>query len=116
MPKPKSKSTSRTKSRAQSGSRPGSKDSGFKLVGSEKKSKTEQRDAADDDAPKTLHFPEHTPWGDRTAEPEAPSDIIDSIDRQIDRAQEALGRLEEDADVLFRITDDDPDDDTPAAA
>ena len=88
----------------------------FKLVGSDKQKKSDKRNSTDDDALKTLHFPERTPWGDRKDDPEAPADILDSIERQIDRAQDALGQLDENTDVLFRITDDDNDNDTPTAA
>lgn len=91
--------------------------SSFKLVGSDKQSKSDKRNAAkDDDAPKTLHFPEHTPWGDRKDDADKPSDVIESIEGQIDRVQATLDRLDEDTDVLFRIDSDDRDDDTPSAA
>jgi hypothetical protein len=92
--------------------------SSFKLVGSDKQSKSDKRDAADSDtAPKTLHFPEHTPWGDHSPSDDSPADILETIEGQIDRAQAALDRLDEDTDVLFRIDSDEHDDDnTPAAA
>ncbi|MCB9838602.1 MAG: hypothetical protein H6813_04620 [Phycisphaeraceae bacterium] len=97
----------------------------FRLVGSDKdnlkkdKQKKGRGDSTEDETPKTFHFPEHTPWGDRK-NAEHPQhkrgDILDTIERQIDRAQESLERLAEDTDVLFRMSDLDQDDDTPSAA
>lgn len=90
----------------------------FKLVGSDKQSKKARLAAARDETPRTLHFPEHTPWGDRTDNADDNPDILDTIEEQIDRAQRALDQLEMEADVLFRIdaSDDNDDDDAPAAA
>lgn len=90
---------------------------GLKLVGSDKdKPAKGKRNAPKEDSAKPLHFPDSTPWGARKDQLEAPRDILDSIERQIDRAQESLDRLGEAADVLFRISDSDDDDDTPSAA
>jgi len=88
----------------------------FKLVGSDKDKHNDRKHGSPkDEAPESLHFPDQTPWGARPEQGESPTDIIESIERQIDRAQEALDRLNEDADVLFRFSDPD-DDDSPTAA
>ncbi len=83
----------------------------FKLAGTDK-----QKNKPKDDAPRTLHFPDYTPWGEHRDAADLPADILESIEGQIDRAQDALDQLADDADVLFRIDSNDNDDDSPAAA
>ena len=88
----------------------------FKLVGSDKDKQGTVESQPADETPESLHFPEHTPWGARPEGAGATEDIIESIERQIDRAQASLDRLSDDADVLFRFSDSDEDDDSPTAA
>jgi len=95
--------------------------SNFRLVGSDKakddRKANRKRRRDDVDTPESLHFPTSLPWGNRADAPEEPADILDSIERTIDRAKEALDRLEKDADVLYRFADEnDEDDDRPSAA
>lgn len=88
----------------------------FKLVGSDKDKQGEIESQPADETPESLHFPDSTPWGARPEDTGAAEDIVESIERQIDRAQASLDRLSEDADVLFRFSDSDDPDDTPSAA
>lgn len=89
----------------------------FKLVGSDKDKQNNRKNGSPkDETPESLHFPDQTPWGAKPDQADSGSDILESIERQIDRAQEALDRLSDDADVLFRFSDPDEDDDSPTAA